>query len=496
VTLLGRPVLPRTRRGRAIVGGVLVLLALAAGIGYTAWYKLYRTEDQQIASIEERWKHGSIGNEGAEGIPYYIWAVLPDVFGDLLPNHGRGGWASLGFLQEPGRELPVGWSKKRVGFDRVAFTCAACHTGSYRTAADAERRIVPTAPSTRLDFQGFARFLVNTGRDPRYTTDTIMAAIEKRFDLGWFDRQLYRYVIVPQTRRAQRNYYERLRWMDARPDWGPGRIDPFNPVKFHQLGIDQDKDHSIGNSDMEPLWNMAPKANYSLHWDGLNDNLTEVVLTGAIGDGATTVSGEADKDLPVGDLGRIEEYIRNVKAPRYPFRVDDALAARGERVFRDTCATCHEFGGARTGTVIPLPEIRTDRHRIDMWSQTAADRYNDYANGFNFDFKRFVKRNGYVAVPLDGVWMRAPYLHNGSVPTLEDLLKPARDRPKAFFRGYDVYDRERTGFVHTGPAAQREGWRYDTRIPANSNRGHEGARYGTTLPERDKRALVEYLKTR
>jgi hypothetical protein len=76
---------------------------------------------------------------------------------------------------------------------------------------------------------------------------------------------------------------------------------------------------------------------------------------------------------------------------------------------------------------------------------------------------------------------------------LRDLLEPAERRPASFYRGYDVYDQERAGFVST--VAEENGrrfFRYDTAIPGNSNAGHL---YGTTLPDEDKRAMVEYLKT-
>ena len=99
-------------------------------------------------------------------------------------------------------------------------------------------------------------------------------------------------------------------------------------------------------------------------------------------------------------------------------------------------------------------------------------------------------------MPLDGLWLRAPYLHNGSVPTLRDLLKPVAERPQAFWRGDDVYDPRDVGFVSNVPA--RDGvafFRYDTGVPGNSNAGHEGARYGTELPAADKDALLEFLKT-
>jgi mono/diheme cytochrome c family protein len=471
------------------VFGVLVLFAGVVAFG--AWYKLFRAVPQHFDSIEERYKYGSIGNETAEGIPYWIWRVLPELFPEHLP--GPGGYRSLGFVYEPGHDTPIGFSTKTVGFPRVGFNCAACHTATYRTNASEPPKVVLTGPATRVDFQKYARFLVASGTDPRFTPDNVLEAIGRHVHLGRLDKALYRHVIIPRTRDGLLDYQKRFVWMRLRPDWGRGRIDPFNPVKFHQLGLDPAQDSTIGNSDMEPVWNMARKRGYSLHWDGLNDSLTEVVLTGAIGDGATSVGGKPPKSLPVDDLKQVEEFLLGVQPPKYPFRIDRTLAARGKAVFDDGCAGCHEFGGRRTGTVIPLEEIGTDRHRLDMWTKETADRYNDYARDYPFKFKRFVKTNGYVAVPLDGVWLRAPYLHNGSVPTLEDLLQPAEKRPKLFYRGYDVYDRTRTGFVSQGAAARRDGFRVDVRVPGNGNAGHE---YGLDLSPAEKRALIEYLKTR
>jgi hypothetical protein len=105
-------------------------------------------------------------------------------------------------------------------------------------------------------------------------------------------------------------------------------------------------------------------------------------------------------------------------------------------------------------------------------------------------------------MPLDGLWLRAPYLHNGSVPTLRDLLEPSAQRPKKFYRGNDVYDPIKVGFE--SKVAEENGKKYfqfnmvDEQgmiIPGNSNQGHEGQEYGTTLLAQDKEALVEYLKT-
>ena len=93
---------------------------------------------------------------------------------------------------------------------------------------------------------------------------------------------------------------------------------------------------------------------------------------------------------------------------------------------------------------------------------------------------------------LDGIWLRAPYLHNGSVPTLRDLLNPPSERLKVFYRAYDVYDYDNVGFVSSGADAEREGVIHDTNVRGKSNQGHE---YGTMLNSQQKAALIEYLKT-
>ena len=156
------------------------------------------------------------------------------------------------------------------------------------------------------------------------------------------------------------------------------------------------------------------------------------------------------------------------------------------------CAQCHAPGGARTGSVIPVEEVGTDRHRLDMWTPAAAAAYNVFAAGYAWDFEAFRKTNGYVAVQLDGVWLRAPYLHNGSVPSLEELLEPPDRRRASFYRGYDVYDPARVGFISEGDAARRTGALYETHQPGNGNAGHL---YGVQLTAEEKKALIEFLKT-
>jgi hypothetical protein len=136
--------------------------------------------------------------------------------------------------------------------------------------------------------------------------------------------------------------------------------------------------------------------------------------------------------------------------------------------------------------------VRTDPHRLDSYTPAfAANQYSLFPDS-PYRFRRFRKTRGYANHPLDGIWLRGPYLHNGSVPTLRDLLEDPANRPVEFYRGYDVFDRERVGFVSTVAAeGSRRYFRYDTRLPGNSNAGHV---YGTTLSEEDKRAIVEYMK--
>ena len=117
---------------------------------------------------------------------------------------------------------------------------------------------------------------------------------------------------------------------------------------------------------------------------------------------------------------------------------------------------------------------------------------NTLGEGKPWAFYSFTKTWGYSNMPLDGVWLRAPYLHNGSVPTLRDLLAPPEERPTVFYRGYNVYDFENLGFVSSGAAAEASGFRFDTTERGNGNQGYL---YGTGLDEEEIDALIEYLKT-
>jgi len=240
------------------------------------------------------------------------------------------------------------------------------------------------------------------------------------------------------------------------------------------------------------VWNLKkyqPEKGHRMNFAGDSHDPYSVVIDSALG-----LMGAEPKDKRdfLGQIDWLVDYLKNKPAPKYPFPIDVARAMQGKAVFNANCAACH--ASARTGTVVPLAEIGTDRGRIDTWGKQAAIEANKVVKDMGIKRNGLVEAplTGYVAQFLDGIWLRAPYLHNGSVPTLADLLTPPAKRPQVFWRGNDVYDPARVGFVVQGTAAERAGTPFDTRLRGNGSQGHD---FGTALPTTDKTALLEYLKT-
>jgi hypothetical protein len=113
----------------------------------------------------------------------------------------------------------------------------------------------------------------------------------------------------------------------------------------------------------------------------------------------------------------------------------------------------------------------------------------------------------YKARPLNGIWATAPYLHNGSVPNLEQLLLPDVERDKTFYTGSRDFNAEKVGFEPNPDGNQYQFNTVDTQgnpIPGNSNLGHTGKRHTSTMGENgewrnytdeERGQLIEYLKT-
>jgi mono/diheme cytochrome c family protein len=470
----------------------LAVVALAAlGLVYD---RLFRERAAPyFESDAEHFLYGSIGAESIDGVPYWIWLVLPRIFPDLLP--GGGGYSSLGLVSEGAHELPVGLSMVTIGYPRVAMNCAFCHTGSVRSRPDEPPGIVAGAPAHQTSAQAYTRFLTTAAADPRFNAGTILGEISRNYRLSLVDRLLYRFVVIPGTRQRLLRLRSETAWTNRHPDWGAGRADILNPIKFRRLG--RSVDATIGTADMMPLWSTASRT-HGLFWDGSTSSLRDAVMTSALGTGVSRPW--LDRDIARWDesgnerssLRRIHDYMSALKAPPYPFPIDGPLASAGEAVYKAQCVECHADAGAGGGDVASVSSAGTDDNRRTVWTADATTAYDTFSAGRAWQSPAVAVRDGYLAVPLDGLWLRAPYLHNGSVPSLTDLLNAPQGRPSRFWRGYDVYDPAKVGFISDGPEAQRLGTVYDTTRPGNANTGHS---YGSDLPADSKRALLEYLKT-
>ncbi len=201
----------------------------------------------------------------------------------------------------------------------------------------------------------------------------------------------------------------------------------------------------------------------------------------------------------------IRAFLLSLEPPKYPLPVDRALAGRGETVFANHCARCHGTYGANwtyPNKIVSLEQIGTDRHRFDGITRTFDDYYDKswFSQGGHY---ATTEHKGYQAPPLDGIWATAPYLHNGSVPTVYHVLN-SKARPKVFTRSYrtdlDAYDAKRLGWKFeevsapdprgVSPIEFRKV--YDT---SQIGRGNAGHTYGDKLTDEDRYAVIEYLKT-
>jgi mono/diheme cytochrome c family protein len=205
------------------------------------------------------------------------------------------------------------------------------------------------------------------------------------------------------------------------------------------------------------------------------------------------------------DFEDVYAYLESLEAPKYPYDIDAALAARGQIVFAKHCAECHgayDDDPAREtypNRLVPIDEIGTDRVRLDALSPAARERYGVSWFAHRGKKKILVDPGGYVAPPLDGIWASAPYFHNGSVPTLWHVLH-SDERPKIWKRTEDGYDRKRVGleiatFDKLPPevSTDRETRKYfDTRRFGKSAAGHD---FPNVLSDDEKAAVLEYLKT-
>ncbi len=480
--------------------GLIGLLGLLAGLWLLV--ALLRAGPEHFRDEEQHFLHGSIGSEASSGLPYEIWQALPYLFPEEFD--GKTNYEAFGFLyqeDEKGRsDLPIGISRRdQLGLTLVWFNCAVCHAGTYRETEDADPVIVAGMPSNNLQFRAFVEFLLMASTSPKLAADPLFEAIEQSGNrLGPIKRLFWRVAVVPRVREellATRAAMQPL--LDRQPEWGVGRVDTFNPYKVLEFDMDATEltpEEIVGASDFPSIFLQHPREGMQLHWDGNNPSLAERNLSAALGAGVTPDTADH------AGIERVAAWLGDLPAPSSPIAVDGDAVERGAALYAVYCQDCHgrqtetgyEFTGKRLGKVEPIHAIGTDRARLDSYTTEFRQRQlAELFEGTPYAFRQFRKTDGYANMPLDGLWLRGPYLHNGSVPTLADLLKPPKDRPKRFSRGSDVLDAENGGF-RSAPCEPGAPDCYDTTQPGNSNAGHN---YGTHLSDDQKADLLQYLKT-
>lgn len=291
---------------------------------------------------------------------------------------------------------------------------------------------------------------------------------------------------------------------------GPGRADSFDAI--WDLIVEGGATTPMNAPVSIPhLFNY--KSFHFVHWDGNTSTVLARDYAQGIALGADYIKSTGWSSIIPGNVIALEREARSFTSPKWPEAalgpIDRNKAKRGGIVFKSNCLDCHNSEKVYSSTLVGTDPGRarnfskltaggkTYAQILDALGKTVVDasyRENGIDKRDIKDIERATKpewRNteGYIARPLAGIWASAPYLHNGSVPTLKDLLEPAARRPINFLVGRELDP------MKIGIDAERQpdgGWTFDTTRTGNSNDGHE---YGVNLTAREKRDLIEFLKT-
>jgi hypothetical protein len=470
-----------------------------------------------------RFRYAPTGTEFRAGIPYWIFRIMPTILPDRF---GGGGWEHFGFDKDNAdyysnwplprgvalsdTEIYVPFAHVAVKLKRVSITCSGCHRGEY--VKDGTTQLVDGMPNHTADLQAFKRFFETAFLDSRFTPVRVITEVNNALE---HDKK-------PRLTGAERLVYEGIAgvlmltgqnsggsWMDKRADNGPGRIDPFNAVKFEVLGVPDDG--TAATIDFPSIWNQRDAMRSWHHCDGNTRDSSARNFGSVIGVGGVALSVRKE------DLGRVADWIDDLEPPRWPFTPPEpALVSKGAEVFAKNCAGCHGVYDRATNS---MSGKGGKFMQVDLTVGTDPERWKAFREGSAKALNEFGERNalwgpnafrgapefgdyGYLAGPLDGIWARAPYLHNGSVPTIAELLKAPAERVKVFYRGNPHYDETNVGWVSTAPSVDgRSLFRYCTvrdptdaaclTVAGNSNQGHDHPVADAT----QRNQLLAYMKT-
>lgn len=248
-------------------------------------------------------------------------------------------------------------------------------------------------------------------------------------------------------------------------------------------------------SDVPAWWHLKKKNALFHNGSGRGD-----FARGMIASNGLTVSDSSKVREIDNNFNDVLAYIHSLEAPIYPYEIDMDKAAIGKQIFENKCSTCHgTYGEEETypNLLVAMDEIGTDPHlaRSNFSYAFFVDWYNSswFAKGENAAYLK--PENGYMAPPLDGIWATAPYLHNASVPTLQDVLD-SKNRPekwkRSFGTGINDYDKSKIGWKYTEETVSGSKIVYDSTLPGYGNQGHT---YGDDLTDDERVNLIEYMKT-
>ncbi len=198
------------------------------------------------------------------------------------------------------------------------------------------------------------------------------------------------------------------------------------------------------------------------------------------------------------NFGDVLEFINSLESPEYQGVINSEKSANGKEIFLETCSKCHGTYGETEN--YPNYLVDNELMEVDPYLSASNYAYDDFINWYNNSWfsvepnaAAVQPTSGYIAPPLNGVWATAPYLHNGSVPTLADLLN-SESRPMIWRRSLEDknYDHQKMGISYTVETTKKDRFTYDTSIKGYGNTGHYFADHLTNQQRSD---LLEYLKT-
>lgn len=468
----------------------------------------------------------------AEMIPESVLRAFIKVYPDLFATNDL---THLGLIPDPEFGWPIGISRanvKHLGeLPSLGINCASCHFAQI-TSKSVDQPIRILGATSHFDVEKFfgsilaATFKTSDPANMKKFLGIYLNADAKTFDAEWQNQEQHIIAIMRDdpfgAKGASPGELHKIDDADVRqsfepnidlaartqamlklfhnmraalhvpdqppekppPSSGPGRNDAFGLLAAGLLNLPQ----PYSPIKFGLVWNIENRT--WVHWDGNTKSPISRNLLASLGLGAPLHGKRADLQFEM--VKRQTDLTEKVRPPLYPFAIDRAAARRGAPMFASNCNSCH--GGPESDKRLYSPaETGTDPHRAEMVTQKLADGFNTFlaeleAEGYQPPKDVGVRSTGkYFAPTLSGVWARSPYLHNGSVRTMQDLLTPPQQRETRFHRGSHVFDENAMGYTDEGAYV------LDTSASGNSNSGHD---YGTKLSAAEKRDLIEYLKTR